>query len=122
MRKNPGSGKDYPWPTQGLLSVEQVSGKTALKTDDRQGEDQNPDPDLDDLAWVPTPSAWHQQAVRIVDHPFTTLAELREFALNAKKAGGNYTIRPLSRSDFQGRVSERLLVVVTTSTVYSQRG
>ena len=41
----------------------------------------------DDLAWVEQPQGWHQQAVRIVDHPFSTLAELREFGLRAKKAG-----------------------------------
>ena len=33
------------------------------------------------------PQARHQQVIRIVDHPFTTLAELREFGLQAKKAG-----------------------------------
>lgn len=41
----------------------------------------------EDLAWVEQPQAWAQQAVRIVDHPFSTLAELREFGLQAKKAG-----------------------------------
>ena len=41
----------------------------------------------DDLAWNPTPSAWHQQIARIVDHRFSTFAELRTFATNAKKAG-----------------------------------
>merc|ERR1719327_612680 len=41
----------------------------------------------DDLAWKQTPNAWHQQAARIVDHRFSTFAELRTFAMNAKKAG-----------------------------------
>jgi hypothetical protein len=41
----------------------------------------------DDLEWVEQAQAWHQQAVRILDHPFSTLAELREFGLQAKKAG-----------------------------------
>ena len=40
-----------------------------------------------DLVWRDNPRAWHQQIARIVDHRFTTLAELRHFALNAKKAG-----------------------------------
>ena len=44
--------------------------------------------DLDlDLAWVEQPQGWHQQAIRIVDHPFTSLAELRSFGLQAKRAG-----------------------------------
>jgi hypothetical protein len=41
----------------------------------------------DDLAWVELPQAWAQQAVRIVDHPFSSLRELRKFGLQAKKAG-----------------------------------
>ena len=45
------------------------------------------DGDADDLAWVDLPQGWHQQAVRIVDHPFSTLAELRRFGLAAKKVG-----------------------------------
>ena len=43
--------------------------------------------DGDDFTWVGQPQSWHQQAIRIVDHPFTTLAELRGFGLAAKKAG-----------------------------------
>jgi len=43
--------------------------------------------DETDLAWNEEPNAWHQQAARIVDHRFTTLPELRVFAMNAKKAG-----------------------------------
>ena len=43
--------------------------------------------DDDELAWVEEPQGWHQQAVRIVDHPFSTLKELRAFGLAAKKAG-----------------------------------
>ena len=42
---------------------------------------------LSDIAWVDQPQSWHQQAIRIVDHPFTTLPELRSFALAAKRAG-----------------------------------
>ena len=44
----------------------------------------NPD---SDLFWVDTPNAWHQSLARIVDHRFTTFAELHRFALRAKKAG-----------------------------------
>lgn len=40
-----------------------------------------------DLQWVERPEAWHQQAVRIVDHQFTTFAELKTFATTARKAG-----------------------------------
>lgn len=40
-----------------------------------------------ELAWVDRPQSWHQQAIRIVDHPFTTLQELKTFALSARKAG-----------------------------------
>eukprot|EP01050_Picozoa_sp_SAG11_P005649 SAG11_NODE_406_length_9736_cov_3.229117_1_plen_1784_part_00 len=43
--------------------------------------------DDEDLTWVEQPQAWHQQAIRIVDHPFTNLAELRDFGMQAKKAG-----------------------------------
>ena len=43
----------------------------------------NPD---SDLFWVDTPNAWHQSLARIVDHRFTTFAELHRFALRAKKA------------------------------------
>ena len=32
-----------------------------------------------DLAWVEQPQSWHQQAIRIVDHPFTTLAEVSDY-------------------------------------------
>ena len=42
---------------------------------------------LSDIAWVDQPQSWHQQAIRIVDHPFSSLAELRSFALAAKRAG-----------------------------------
>ena len=40
-----------------------------------------------DLVWKEDPGAWHQQAARIVDHRFTTLADLKVFALDAQKAG-----------------------------------
>lgn len=40
-----------------------------------------------ELAWVDRPESWHQQAIRIVDHPFSTLEELLQFGLAAKKAG-----------------------------------
>lgn len=40
-----------------------------------------------DLVWVDAPGAWHQQIARIVDHRFSTFAELSTFARNAKKAG-----------------------------------
>ena len=40
-----------------------------------------------DLAWVDAPNSWHQSLARIVDHRFSTLAELRRFAIRAKKAG-----------------------------------
>lgn len=43
--------------------------------------------DDEDLAWVERPEAWHQQAIRIVDHPFSSLAELRVFGRAAKDAG-----------------------------------
>ena len=42
---------------------------------------------LSDIAWVDQPQSWHQQAIRIVDHPFTSLSELRSFGLAAKRAG-----------------------------------
>lgn len=40
-----------------------------------------------DLAWVDSPGAWHQQLARIVDHRFTTFAELKVFLTAAKQAG-----------------------------------
>jgi hypothetical protein len=40
-----------------------------------------------DLVWRDHPGAWHQQMARIVDHRFSTFAELRKFALDAKRAG-----------------------------------
>lgn len=40
-----------------------------------------------DLQWTNDPKQWHQQTARIVDHRFTTFAELRVFANNAKRAG-----------------------------------
>ena len=43
----------------------------------------------DDLKWTDDPSAWHQQISRILDHRFSTFAELRHFALSAKKAGAS---------------------------------
>eukprot|EP01049_Picozoa_sp_SAG25_P001222 SAG25_NODE_50_length_18801_cov_117.737729_2_plen_829_part_00 len=43
--------------------------------------------DDEDLVWKQQPQAWHQQAIRIVDHPFTNLAELHRFGMQAKKAG-----------------------------------
>ena len=48
--------------------------EAALKTDE-------------DLYWVDYPQSWHQQAVRIVDHQFTTFAELKTSARAAKQAG-----------------------------------
>ena len=60
-----------------------VASKLQGKTDD----DDILQSDDNDLAWVEQPQAWHQQAIRIVDHPFTTLVELREFGLQARKAG-----------------------------------
>jgi hypothetical protein len=41
----------------------------------------------EDLRWVEHPQSWHQRAVRILDHQFSTFAELKQFATNAKKAG-----------------------------------
>lgn len=40
-----------------------------------------------DLAWVDSPGAWHQQLARIVDHRFTTFAELKVFLTTAKQTG-----------------------------------
>lgn len=40
-----------------------------------------------DLAWVDSPGAWHQQLARIVDHRFTTFAELKVFLTAAKQVG-----------------------------------
>ena len=40
-----------------------------------------------DLIWRDSPGAWHQQLARIVDHRFSTFAELEHFAKDAKKAG-----------------------------------
>ena len=40
-----------------------------------------------DLLWVDDPRSWHQQACRIVDHRFSTVVELKSFALRAKQAG-----------------------------------
>eukprot|EP00936_MAST-01D_sp_MAST-1D-sp1_P002167 g2167.t1 len=41
----------------------------------------------DDLRWINNPKQWHQQTARTVDHRFSTLAELRSFAREAKQAG-----------------------------------
>ena len=41
----------------------------------------------EDLQWAENPQAWHQQAVRILDHQFRSFAELKIFATNARKAG-----------------------------------
>ena len=43
--------------------------------------------DDEDLIWKDDPGAWHQQLARIKDHRFSTFAELRRFALDAKRAG-----------------------------------
>lgn len=40
-----------------------------------------------DLVWRESPQAWHQQTARIVDHRFTTFAELLSFARGARRAG-----------------------------------
>eukprot|EP01051_Picozoa_sp_SAG22_P002215 SAG22_NODE_98_length_20720_cov_17.226662_2_plen_1113_part_00 len=50
-----------------------------LKTDDDSIDE--------DLRWVDRPQSWHQQAVRILDHQFSTFAELKRFATDAKRAG-----------------------------------
>ena len=41
----------------------------------------------EDLYWVERPNAWHQQAIRIVDHQFSSFPELKTFATQAKQAG-----------------------------------
>ena len=41
----------------------------------------------DDLVWVNSPRAWHQQLARIIDHRFTDFDTMKSFALDAKKAG-----------------------------------
>jgi hypothetical protein len=43
-----------------------------------------PDDDAD-LAWIDQPNSWHQQAIRIVDHPFTTLAEVSDYKITSSR-------------------------------------
>ena len=42
---------------------------------------------LPELAWYNHPKQWHQQMARVVDHTFTTFADLETFAHAAKRAG-----------------------------------
>lgn len=65
-----------------LIHVVFTLGSAQEETDSAPQAD-----DEQDLAWEEHPQSWHQQAIRIVDHPFSTLQELHAFGLAAKKAG-----------------------------------
>ena len=57
-----------------------------------------------DVAWRDDPRSWHQQAARIVDHRFLSFAELRSFAMQAKRAGASalMVVQPQDTVDCPG--------------------
>eukprot|EP01047_Picozoa_sp_COSAG01_P024676 COSAG01_NODE_1532_length_10007_cov_4.889842_1_plen_1018_part_00 len=76
-----------------LLRLPDTAHVAAFKTDDllsekkgatQQQATKQPD---SDLVWRNDPRQWHQQIARIVDHRFTKFSVMREFAINAKRAG-----------------------------------